>query len=303
MSLRRAGRKPPAPSIPKVTLFRRVYETITFPLTVFVLLNDPDIQPEYHLNWWRRYRLAYRMFRNCRRMFAASPYQSHLVMAVKLFQMPSTVEGVVVECGCFKGGSAANLSLACEAVGRELIIYDSFEGLPEPQVGDKYAQPGYAGWFRGELDEVKANIARLGALGICTFRKGWFNDTLPAHREPVVATFIDVDYQSSLVDCIVNLWPHLTKSGYVFMDEYTRLDYCALFYSERFWRTYFDRNPPGLLGIGSGVPVGNWFVGPMWTGPKEQFPASVAYTRKNWNGYWGYYPDAGDTADSIQADT
>ena len=40
------------------------------------------------------------------------------------------MEGVVVECGCFLGGSTANLSLVCEVVGRELIVYDSFEGLP-----------------------------------------------------------------------------------------------------------------------------------------------------------------------------
>ncbi len=271
--------------------FRKVYEAISFPLTVYVLFNDRQIQAEYKLSWIKKYRLAYKMYRNCKKVFAATPYQSHLIMAVKLFQIPSEVKGVVVECGSFKGGSAANLSLACEVVGRELIVYDSFEGLPQPEPNDRYAQPSFAGWFRGELDEVKANITRLGAIDQCTFRKGWFKDTLPQHREPIVACFVDVDFQSSLVDCIVNLWPHLTGRGYLFMDEYTRLDYCALFYSEKFWRKYFDTQPPGLLGIGSGVPVGNYFAGPYWTQPPQQSPASVAYTRKDFNGYWAYYPD------------
>ena len=39
------------------------------------------------------------------------------------------------------GGSTANLSLACEIAGRELIVYDSFEGLPSPDPGDKYGNP------------------------------------------------------------------------------------------------------------------------------------------------------------------
>jgi O-methyltransferase len=276
--------------------FHKVYEAITFPLTVYALLNDRQIRAEYGLSWIKKFRLAYRMYRNCREPFAATPYQAHLIMALKLFQIPPEVRGVVVECGTFKGVSAANLSLVCAIVGRELIIYDSFEGLPEPEANDRYAEPSFAGWFRGELDEVKANIARMGAIDRCTFRKGWFKDTLPDHTEPVVACFIDVDYQSSLVDCITNLWPHLTTHGYVFMDEYTRLDYCALFYSERFWKQYFDTTPPGLLGIGSGVPVGNYFVGPYWTQPPQQYPISLAYTRKDFNGYWDFYPEGGDEA-------
>jgi hypothetical protein len=269
---------------------RYVAETVAFPLTVYSLLNDGQIRGEYGLTWRKKFALARKMRRNCRSIFAASPFQSHLVMAAKIFQIPRDVEGVVVECGSFKGGSAANLSLICEIVGRDLIVYDSFEGLPEAKPGDRYANPAWSGLFRGDLDEVTANVRRLGAIDRCTFRKGWFEETLPKHEEPIVACFIDVDFQASLVDCILNLWPHLVPTGYVFMDEYTRLDYCALFYSEKFWRKYFRRRPPGLLGIGSGVPVGNYFLGPIYTQPPQQGPVSVAYTRKDFNGFWSYYP-------------
>ena len=54
----------------------------------------------------------------------------------------------------------------------------------------------------------------------CTFRKGWFSETLPYHSEPVVLCFLDVDFQASLHDCVTNLWPHLTDRGYLFVDEY-----------------------------------------------------------------------------------
>ena len=46
--------------------------------------------------------------------------------------MPPELKGDVVECGCYLGGSSVNISLVCALTGRRLLIYDSFEGLPEP---------------------------------------------------------------------------------------------------------------------------------------------------------------------------
>jgi O-methyltransferase len=273
---------------------RLVHDLVTLPWAVLSLFYTHDIRPEYGMTWPRRYAMAFRMYRNCFRVYAATSYRAHLIMALKLLELPPEEEGVVVECGCFLGGSAVNLSIICDIVGRDLILYDSFEGLPPPTPGDKYAEPQFEGSFRGDLDTVKANIERLGVIERCTFRKGWFSDTLPHHSEPIVACFLDVDYQASLHACVLHLWPHLSSNGYVFMDEYTRLDYGAIFFSEKYWRTYFDTTPPGMLGIGSGVPVGHYFVGPAWTEPPLQAPTSIAYTRKCYHGDWRYFPEEQD---------
>ena len=270
---------------------QRWWETLTFaPTVLHLLILNRRIHPSYGLNWRNKVRLARRMLRTTRRVHTATSYKAHLVMAAKLLEIPPHVDGVVVECGCFLGGSTANLSLACEAVGRELIAYDSFEGLPAPEEGDKYAR-AEAGFLRGDLEVVRENVRRFGAIDRCTFRKGWFSDTMPGHSEPVVLLFLDVDYQASLDDCIRNLWPHLTETGYLFTDEYVLLDYCALFWSERYWRTHFDTTPPGLIGTGSGVGVGQYYLGPVeeWAAP--QAPASIAYTRKDFSGHWEYYPE------------
>lgn len=273
----------------------RFWEIATFPATAFYLLSNPRIHPAYDLTWPKKLRLAYRMWRTTRGVYTGTSYKAHLAMAVKLLEIPPEVDGTVVECGCYLGGSTANLSLACDAVGRELIVYDSFEGLPPPTENDKYAKEEATGFLRAELDVVKANVRRFGVIERCTFRKGWFSDTLPSHAEPVVLAFLDVDYQASLDDCIRNLWPHLTDKGYVFIDEYVLTDYCALFWSERYWRTHFDTTPPGLIGAGSGVGVGQYYLGPFeewnWGADTPQSPTSVAYTRKDFSGYWGYYPD------------
>jgi hypothetical protein len=272
---------------------KALHRWVDFPFAVIYLLGDRGIHPAYRMRWWRRIRLALRMYRTTRRIQSLTSYKAHLAMAVKLLEIPPEVEGVVVECGCYLGGSTANLSLVCEIVGRELVVYDSFEGLPAPDPRDKYGNPFMEGILDADLEQVKANVHRYGAVERCTFVKGFFADTLPHHEQPVVLCFLDVDLQGSLHDCVINLWPHLTEKGYVFIDEYVFTDYCALFYSERYWRENFDTTPPGLLGAGTGVGVGSYYLGP-WSERGDtplQNPASVAYTRKDFSGYWDFYPD------------
>jgi hypothetical protein len=282
--------------VPLPTRLSRAWTMLTLPATVFYLLFNPRIHAAYELTWPRKFRLALRMWRTTRKVFTGTSYKAHLAMAAKLLEIPPSVEGVVVECGCFLGGSTANLSLVCEIVGRELVVYDSFEGLPAPTPDDKYAKDSQTGKLRADLETVKRNVSRYGAIGPCRFRKGWFNETLPGHTEPIVLAFLDVDYQASLDDCVRNLWPHLVEKGYVFIDEFVLTDYCALFWSERYWRTHFDAKPPGLIGAGSGVGVGQYYLGPFeewgWGAHAPQDPTSVAYTRKDFSGYWAYYPDS-----------
>ena len=243
------------------------------------------------MTWRRKIALAWRMIATTRAVQTATSYKAHLAMAVKLLETPPDVEGVVVECGCFAGGSTANLSLVCRIVGRKLIVYDSFEGLPEGKPGDRYAEEGWPGFLAQDLEVVRENVQRHGAIEVCEFRKGWFEATLPAHTEPVILTFLDVDYQASLDDCVRNLWPHLTDRGFMFIDEYVRIDYCALFFSERWWQEAFGVSPPGLVGSGTGIGVGQFYLGPIeeWSAPQD--PSSVAYTRKDFSGLWDYYPE------------
>ena len=138
-------------------------------------------------------------------------------------------------------------------------------------------------------------MRRYGVIERCEFRKGWFRDTLPAHGEPIVLCLIDVDLKSSMHDCIVNLWPHLTNEGYMFFDEYVHLHNCSLFFSERFWRDYLDTEPPGLMGTGTGVGVGQFFLGPYGGKPARHASngrSSIAYTRKDFRTQWDYRPSA-----------
>jgi O-methyltransferase len=269
----------------------KAWATLTLPATVLFLFWNPRVHPSYGLSWRRALALAYKMWRTTRNVTTGTSYKAHLAMASKLLEISPAVDGVVVECGCWLGGSTANLSLICEIVGRDLVVYDSFEGLPAPEGDDLYAKEEATGLLKGELGVVKENVRRFGAIEQCTFRKGWFRDTLPHHAEPVVLAFLDVDWQASLDDCVTHLWPHLTDRGYVFIDEFVLTDYCALFWSERYWERRFETTPPGLIGSGSGVGIGGYYLGPFHEWNWIQDPTSVAYTRKDFSGFWNYYTE------------
>ncbi len=271
--------------------FVRTHDLLTLPLTVTALFYNARIHPAYEMTWFRSFRLAWRMYWNCRKIPTATSFKAHLAMGAKLLEVDPERRGAVVECGCFQGGSAANLSLVCKIAGRELILYDSFEGLPAGEAGERYSNEYSEGAFLGSLETVRANITERGAIEVCTFRKGWFKDTLPDHTEDIVMMLLDVDFQASLHDCLLHLWPRLRAMGMVFIDEYVFVDYCAVFFSERYWRTYFDTTPPGLFGVGTGVPIGQYFLGPWLNTPPLQSDGSVAYTFKGNSGYWDYYPE------------
>src|ERR1700730_4392702 len=91
------------------------------------------------------------------------------------------VPGLVVECGTYKGASAVNFSLACDLVDRQLVICDSFAGLPKTGDGDRthstidgMTDDYEEGWWCGTIAEVRSNITQYGAIDRCSFLPGYF---------------------------------------------------------------------------------------------------------------------------------
>lgn len=278
--------------------WRTLYDIITMPTALVYLTFSRKVHGSYRMNWFQRILLGFRFFRNYYRITSGTSWRAHLVMAMRLLEVPPEKTGDVVECGCWKGGATVNLSIACAITGRTLKVYDSFEGLPPPTEGDHIAQRSFRngfipGVYGGTLEEVTANVRRLGAVEACTFHKGWFNETLVHHEGDIVMAFMDVDYYASLHDCLLNLWPHLVDGACLFLDEYRNVAYCSVFFSEKYWEKYFSCDPPGLIGIGTGVQVGMFFTDPAvgMGHPALQYGESIAYSRKGDRAIWDYYPD------------
>lgn len=274
-------------------LIYALLQIVFSPLAILCILDSRQIHPDYGMSLFAKYKLGYKMFLNKLRIKEMGTHPKvHLAMALKLLEMPPTVVGDVIECGTWRGGTAANLSLVCKIVNRNLRIYDSFEGLPARLEADRTAKDYTPGDFAATVEEVKETIRRYGSIENCVFIKGWFEETLPKLDSPVVLAYVDVDYEASLHTCIQNIWPHLVDNGYIFIDECHNCDYCALFYSEKWWRKYFDRTPPGLIGAGTGLPLGDYYVGPNFDyNYPLQHANSGAYTMKTLSGYWAYFPE------------
>jgi O-methyltransferase len=131
--------------------------------------------------------------------------------------------------------------------GRKLLVFDSFEGLP--QVLPEERVHFDAGAYAGTLDEVRANVQQYGDIAACEFIKGWFHETLPHARTPVVAAFVDVDARDSVKTCLEHLYPLLTPGGSIFSHD-GHLPLCvSLMASPAFWHN-IAAPAPRIYGLG-----------------------------------------------------
>lgn len=177
--------------------FMKAYYVLSVPIAISFILSSKQIHKDYNITLRKKLSLGFKMFLNTIRISTGTSYKSHLAMALKILETPPEVPGHIVECGTWKGGCAANLSLVCKIVGRKLLIYDSFEGLPEGDPEDREAIYYEKGDYCGTLKEVKQNTSKYGEVKSCEFIKGWFEKTLPDLDSPVLLAFLDVDLEAS----------------------------------------------------------------------------------------------------------
>jgi O-methyltransferase len=241
-------------------LWRKFVTALSIPIILSEYFST-NTGREYRVGFLAKLRLARKMARNRKKITTASHFLEHLVMATQLLKIPASVEGCVVECGSFKGGSAANLSLVCALCRRQLEIFDSFEGLPGPSDADKqhvlvneHEVHTYSkGSLRGTLAEVRANISKNGAISACNFNVGYFEQTLSKFQGKCVLIFLDVDLVESLKTCFKHLWPLLQDGCYLFTHEARHTEIAALFFEEGWWQSNMRCKAPGLIGAGTGL--------------------------------------------------
>jgi O-methyltransferase len=188
------------------------------------------------------------------------------------------VPGTVVECGCFTGGSTAKLSILAKLTGRDLVVFDSFEGLPEADgvlARDTHLRDARGSgvvWTRGTYDArlelVRGNVERFGEASACRFVKGWFRDTLTPENLPaaIAFAFTDVDLASSARECVAGLWPRLAEGGVYFSHDIAFLNVLQVFTDPELWREVGDRQPV-VFGAGYGLGDAAPFLGMMVKGP------------------------------------
>ena len=169
-----------------------------------------------------------------------------------LYCEKNNIEGEFVECGVWKGGAVALMSLANLNYGkkrRELHMFDSFEEICAPNKnfdGDKAINEVKEllkddALINGELEPLKGiydNFGGPGSVDECKnliekiigypnnktfYHKGWFQNTLPSESKKIKKIAIlrlDGDWYESTKVCIDYLYDKVVPNGIIIFDDY-----------------------------------------------------------------------------------
>lgn len=156
------------------------------------------------------------------------------------------ISGSFVECGVWKGGSTGMMALAHrssnETPTRDLHLFDSFEGLPEPDAAlDGAKSVAYAGAGDGRLRSVGKCVGTLDEnrelmermLGyperLLHYHVGWFQDSIPREAPalgPIALLRLDGDWYESTRLCLEHLYDKVVRGGIVVIDDYGHYKGC-----------------------------------------------------------------------------
>ncbi len=146
------------------------------------------------------------------------------------------IKGSFLELGVAQGGCSA---LICDVafkevsgLDREVWLFDSFEGLPEPSEEDfeegetgNHLRPLPVGSCLGELEFVEKLLFEKFSFSREKVHlvKGWFQDTLPIQSKKlngIALLRMDGDWYDSTKICLDNLYDKVVNEGVVIIDDY-----------------------------------------------------------------------------------
>ncbi len=149
----------------------------------------------------------------------------------------SGIPGAIVECGVWRGGmmmAAADTLLRLGDTSRDIFLYDTFDGMPDPTDADENFWGGRpfeatdAGRKIGakslvaSLEDVKSALFSVGyPKDRIYFVKGRVEDTIP-RRAPERISFLRLDtcfYQSTRHE-LLHFYPRLSPRGVLHIDDY-----------------------------------------------------------------------------------
>lgn len=183
-------------------------------------------------------RIAHKMIRIIKYLFEKSKSPETLIRTVKPYTFCSEsklsnlinlcnqinhshIDGDFVECGTYKGGSAAVLSRYLGET-RKLWLYDSFEGMPITTKQDGKVATEYIGKGAVPVEDVYSILNKVGAdLSKITIMKGYFEETfrrpLP---EKVALLHCDADWYESVLLTLRTFYDLVPEGGIIILDDF-----------------------------------------------------------------------------------
>jgi O-methyltransferase len=162
-------------------------------------------------------------------------HKPHQIVAVAQGLAETSPAGgaIMVEAGCWFGGSTCKFSLLCDVYQCALHVYDSFAGVEAVDEGGNF----FGGTYAAPRTVVEANLARFGVQQDVTLHPGWFVDTLArqAVPAPVRVAYIDCDLAKGTLESLLGIIPKLTADGAVFSQDYHISRVKKLLHTSQVW--------------------------------------------------------------------
>ena len=139
-----------------------------------------------------------------------------------LAERPGAPGEVMVEAGCWQGGSSAKFSILCKMFGYELWIYDSFRGVEAMTAEEKKDSYDFSGEYAAPESLLRSHLDAYGEPDVCSIYPGWFAETLavgPLPR-PVRLAYIDCDLAKGTREALIGIVPVLVEDGWIFSQDF-----------------------------------------------------------------------------------
>jgi O-methyltransferase len=166
-----------------------------------------------------------------------NPPKLHALIEAVRYVHARGIEGAVVECGVWRGGSMMTIATTLVNLGsteRDLHLFDTFEGMSAPTDNDVRVRDGRSA---AELlaDENEATVLADATLADVQegmqsvsypaerihYHVGMVEDTVPAQAPDRIALLrLDTDWYASTKHELNHLWERLTPGGILILDDF-----------------------------------------------------------------------------------
>ncbi|MGH9856507.1 MAG: TylF/MycF/NovP-related O-methyltransferase [Acidobacteriota bacterium] len=176
--------------------------------------------------------------RNVARYTSGSAERVHALIQAVEYIVQNKVPGDFVECGVWRGGSMMAMAETLLRLGqgdRQLYLYDTFSGMPQPGDKDvsfrdeaatvtwnKLKRKDFNQWCYAPVDEVRENMHRTGYNPANVHLiQGLVEETIPTKAPNDIALLrLDTDWYESVRHELIHLFPRLSRGGILIVDDY-----------------------------------------------------------------------------------
>jgi O-methyltransferase len=211
---------------------RRIVRSTGFDLIRYRQDDRVDISPDYD-------EMIVETIRYVRPFTQTSPQRIASLCDAIRYITAAQIPGDIVECGVWRGGSMMAVGRTLIETGdtaRDLFLYDTFEGMPQPSERDiTYSGTSastlmhqgrkddpFSIWCYAPLETVKGLLYGVGyPREKIHFVQGKVEDTIPqVVPERIALLRLDTDWYESTHHELIHLFPRLSRGGVLIVDDY-----------------------------------------------------------------------------------